>query len=224
MVDYHYYDNTNAKLARRRWFKIVAIALISVGLIAIGLVIYDALNASTQITFTPPSTSTLGQQAERAVFNETEFRLETDPGWQKVTLIEDLPNGYRYQQLDNGNIKRDLTVYIDSVPTDSAITRVLPIEIDGSKIIPLSVSPRCETLQRDKNNKRDVVLSWAGVRFLCDPDLNADVVGTAHAEFGSSTPIKGQATSHKYFFVYRDLESVSQPEVLSRLLRGFEAK
>lgn len=224
MVDYHYDSNISSRLARRRR-RIWAAATASVMVLAvIGYIIYDGLTAQTQITETEAATQTLGENVDRKVFDEPTYRLTTNSSWREIESRENSANAVRYQSMVDGLVKRELTIYINDRPSELPVTYVYPVEVAGDSITPLAVSPKCDLLQSDKKNRTDIELSWAGVKFLCDPDLKAFVAAASHNETGYDINVKGKTTDARYTFVYRDLESVPQPGEFQELLRDFQAK
>jgi hypothetical protein len=217
MVDYHYDENIHRNLRKRRRFKVAVWALAGTLVVAVLLIIWDGLRSDTTVTNqTPPQTR--GATFEQAVFDEEHFKLTADSTWQKIESREQTP--YHYQSYEDGLAKRDLRIYVNNLPSEFPVTLVLPIEIDGSKVIPLTVSPRCSALVKDKKSRRDQTTQWAGVSFLCDPDSPQYIIGTSHNEDGYLAKIN----DNKFFFVYRDLEVEPQLATFSNLLRNFEAK
>lgn len=225
MVDYHYDDNIFKQLAKRRrwvWF-VTTIVLLIAGVIA--YIIYDGLKTQTIISNPPAEVqATLADTKSQSVFDEETFRLTTDDTWQKVEVRDPEYDQFVYHSFSDGVVRRELSVYVNDIPQDFALTHVLPVEIVGSAIVPLNVSPKCDTLQENKKNKRDVAVRWAGVNFVCDPDMNAPIVGTSHNEMDYNLRIKGQTMTNTYFFVYKDLEPSAQLALFDELLKAFEFK
>ncbi len=222
MVDYHYDENVYRRPRKQRRWKVAAWALAGTLAVAIALVIWDGLKSDTTVTVLTPPQQTQGVSIEQAVFDEEPFRLTADSSWRKISSREQ--TDYHYQSVSDDLVRRDLRVYVDNIPPEFAITYVLPIEVDANKVIPLTISPPCRNLVKDKKSKRDQLTTWAGVDFLCDPDSTAYIVGTSHNEMSYGTVVKNGANQHKFFFVYRDLEPEPRMEIFSNLLRNFEAK
>lgn len=221
MVDYHYDENVHRSLRKRRWYKTAAWALVGTLIIAAILIIWDGLRSDTTVTTTTPP-QTRGATIEQAVFDEPPFKLTADSTWRKIQSREQ--TAYHYQSFSDNLVRRDLRVYVNFLPSEFAMTYVLPIEVDGNRVVPLTISPKCSTIVKDKKSKRDQTTQWAGVSFICDPDSTAYVVGTSHNETGYSTTVPSGNNTNKFFFVYRDLEPEPRLESFANLLRNFEAK
>jgi len=223
-MDYHYDDNTFKKLSRRHRFLWIVVLVAFVIFIIVGFIIYDGLTAKTVVTETAPESQTLGQTVQQKVFDEETYTLTTDPTWSEIEVRDDEFVQRRYHSVENGLVVRDLAIYVNKYPDDLPVTHVVPVEINGNKLIPLGISPNCDTLQETKSNKVDITVSWAGVKFLCDPDLNAYLATASHNETGVGIELGGTFSDATYFFVYRDLETLSRPTEFQELLRNFEAK
>ena len=224
MVDYHYDDNVHKRAVKKRRVRFFLWFLAALILIIAGWIIFDGLRTKETITNNVSETGTLAQTVERAVFETEKFRFTADTTWQEAPSVEDGYRNFRYQSMDNGLVKRELRIYQDRVPEDLALTHVNEVEVVNNKIVPLGISPKCSELQPDKKNKRDIELNWGGVDFICDPDLNAYIVGTSHNKDGYATYVAGPETTGRYFFVYRDLEATPRLEIFNNLLETFEAK
>jgi hypothetical protein len=221
MVDYHYDENVHQSLRKRRRYKVAAWALAGTLVIAIILIIWDGLRSDTTVsTQTPPQTR--GATVEQVVFDEPTFKLTADGTWRKIETREETE--YHYQSVSDNLVRRDLRVYVNFVPTEFSITHVLPIEVEDNRVIPLTISPDCESLVPDKKSPRDQTTEWAGVTFICDPDSSAYVVGTSHNQTGYKATVPSGDNKNRFFFVYRDLEPEPRLETFSNLLRNFEAK
>ena len=221
MVDYHYDENVHRRLRKRRRFKVAAWALAGTLVVAVALVIWDGLRSDTTVSVqTPPQTR--AAIIEQAVFDEEPFRLTADSTWRKIESREQ--TDYHYQSFSDNLVRRDLRIYVNFVPSEFAVTYVLPIEVEANRLIPLTISPHCKSLVPDKKSPRDQTTEWAGVRFLCDPDSTAYVVATSHNQSGYSTVVKNGENANRFFFVYRDLEPEPRLETFANLLRNFEAK
>ena len=221
MVDYHHDENVYRRASKRRRFKVVVYALIGTLVIVAGIVIFDGLGSDTEIT-TETTNQTLGGAIERVVFEEELFRITADTTWSKINSRE--ATEYHYQSFSDNLVRRDLRVYVNNIPAEFPLTYVLPVEVEGNHLIPLSISPPCKAVVPDKKNRRDQVTNWAGVSFLCDPDSTGYLVGTSHNETGYGTVVTGTLGRNRFFFAYRDLEPEPRFEIFSNLLRTFEAK
>lgn len=221
MVDYHHDDNLYRRASKRRRFKVAAYALSGTLVIVVALIIYDGLRSDTTVT-TETTNQTLGGTQERAVFDEPLFRITADTSWRKIESRE--TTSFHYQSFRNGLSLRDLRVYVNNTPEEFPITYVLPIEVSGNKVLPLSISPHCKEIVPNKKSVRDQMTEWAGVNFLCDPDSPLYIVGTSHNKDGYNTRIAGKSGGNRFFFVYRDFEPVARLNVFANLLSTFEAK
>ena len=223
-MDYHYDKNIFRKLTRsRRQVWIVSIIAFIIFLIIL-YIIYDGLSAQTTITESREPEQTLGAKDEQKVFNEPTYRLTTDITWERVTDSDTLYDHKVYHSVVDGLVKRALTIYVNDTPPVFPVTHVMPVEVVEGEIRAFKISPKCDLLQPTKGNKRDVLLSWGGSDFLCDPDLKSYIVAASHNLSGYNVKVPGELTNASYFFVYRDFELAPSSQKFEQLLRDFEAK
>lgn len=228
MVDYHYDDNIHKQLRRRRRIRVAVYSSIITVFIGVGLLLFDMLRNSSEVSHQNSSeTRILGQLDESRVFDEKLFSFTTDSTWNREPQIPDMFKAYspyRYRSTSQGFSLQELYIFVDSIPEDLEITFVLPVESDGRGVKPFEISRKCNELLEDPGSKISQVAEWGGVRFICDPDRGAYLVGTSHNKDGYGTRVAGTNSVHRYFFLFNDVQSVPELNTFVTILRTFQTK
>src|SRR5690606_31775928 len=124
-------------------------------------------------------------------------------------------------------------IYVDIIPTNYAVNRVMPVAARGANIVPNDISNNCSTFTKggiaeagqaqflaDENAK------WQGEDFLCDlAQVTDNEIGTSSAEGINTVTVTGpKAGKHKYFFLYVDHNIQPNYNIFTNAIRSFKAK
>ncbi|HEX5796824.1 MAG TPA: hypothetical protein VFX86_00355, partial [Candidatus Saccharimonadales bacterium] len=113
-------------------------------------------------------------------FDTPYFTLDTDKSW-KFMEKESTDNKFVYRSFGKNIVKSDLIVYVDSLPKDLLLTRVLPVEPDDDRFIVGEVSGHCKTYLSDRiapGNNNPIEGIVESVRIKCQVDGTSNTVGT----------------------------------------------
>ncbi len=196
--------------------------------------VHDA-NSSNQIrqsTTTPIVSKVEDDTVAKKLFDEPEFYMKLPEDWE-LTERHNSKNGLRYLQWQqqSGSKDRWLRLYIDSLPGENWVNRLLPIIIKGDRFIPAQISDNCTTFTVPNNvagqpKIEEMPSKWQNVPFICDLGRDKrNVIGTGAVEVGNAVPITGQSgNTHTYYFVYTDQNTREDTTIFTNALKTFVAK
>jgi hypothetical protein len=178
----------------------------------------------------PAVTHTVSVGGPTKTFDENLFSFDLPSDWQmsaKDTGQYTLHSTKKYE--DN----RTLNIYVDKIPADFAIDRLLPVQTNDGEITPATVSDDCRNFTGVANNTEptqslpDTPAKWQGIDFICDlSHYNRNAVGTGMLGSGInvvslSTPANGK---HQFFFVYIDHNITPNYNIFYDMLSSFMLK
>ena len=136
---------------------------------------------------------------------------------------------YEFQDSVKETSNRWVRVYVDVIPKDFALNRVLPITVVENKIVPGVISDDCTTFTGSpqavtgKPVAETWTAKWQDVNFVCAMKAKLNYVGTASAEEGIITTFtSSNNTKHKYFFLYIDHNVRPDYSIFTDALKSFE--
>ncbi|HEX7368188.1 MAG TPA: hypothetical protein VF261_00845 [Candidatus Saccharimonadales bacterium] len=177
----------------------------------------------------PPVTKTITANTPKLVaVNEPLFSISLPADW-RPRVNNDIPKPtYSWHGTTKEDNTRWLNVYVDDIPANLAVNRVLPIQGSGDKIIVASaVSDNCVTFTgAPAGNQNSFPAKWQGINFLCDTgNYTRDVVGTSSPD-GVNTVVLSSADegTHQFFFTYTDNSSSPDYSIFTDALETFHLK
>lgn len=177
---------------------------------------------------------TLDEATETKTLDDALFSLELPGDWKEISKAN-IRSGrsITWQATKYREDNRSLTIYIDDIPADYAVNRMLPLSARGNELIVGEVSDLCSSFTKggvaaagqaelltDKNAK------YQGVDFLCElSKITDNQVGTSSAEGINKINITGpNKGKHSYFFLYIDRNIQPNYSIIYNALRSFKAK
>jgi hypothetical protein len=221
--------------SKRRGRKLAKVLICSILLVGIlgGLLIRDVLKNQDVEPVSGAARSVAqqvkGDSTEKLTINEPLYRLALPGDWKeidrkKVATEQSITWQAKKKNADN----RWLKLYIDTIPPDFAVNRLLPVEASADGSLSFSeISDNCANFTRPGTNEKIPGPSkWQQVNFICDlPNFVQNKVGTGSAAgintIKISTPDKGE---HRYFFLYTDHNIQPDYTILYDALHSFRAK
>lgn len=162
--------------------------------------------------------------------NERTFMLDIPKTWQ-ATESKRIPAAhYAWRGTTKADSSRLLEIYINDIPTDMAVNRLLPLKPNGKQVvISDSVSDNCVNFtDAEQADRRTATIKakWSGVDFVCDTgNYLRNVVGTGSAGTINSISLTGpHAGTHRFFFVYTDHGAEADYEVFTDILESFKVR
>lgn len=174
-------------------------------------------------------TSTIAATPEGTVhFTEPTFTFELPIDWKKTGELTTGPyHEYTFQASKKNADNRWLYVYVDSLPTDMAVNKVVRVEANGDKLTHGEVSNNCtEFTTQSSPRQLKVPARWDGIDFLCDYDSKTrNVVGTSAPGSMNKVVLQNVGfTKRAFFFVYEDNNYNPDYSILYNMLDSFTAK
>ena len=208
------------------WVVVIAVVLVTV--IAFLLVHY-LVRANMAIGPTPPATTTsVASGVATKTLDEPLFTIALPTDWQLAASMSS-PSMYRFVATAKPDNARWLDVYVDSVPNNFAMNRMLPVQANGTGITVIgTVSDNCVNFTGPgvTVGSGTAPAKWEGITFTCDTgNYIRDVVGigtgTADNSVALTSTDKG---THKFYFVYTDNDASADYTLFTSALKTFQLK
>lgn len=174
------------------------------------------------------------QTDDRKTFDQDDFTIKLPSDWLLKDHMTTPYNMYSWQASKKGADNRWLEIYVDSTPQEKAFNRMLPVSIDGNKIIVTgSVSDNCTAFTGPQGPDHapasgvdTLPAKWQGVDFQCDmANYTRNLVGVGTADTQTAIKLAGVKTgAHTFFFVYIDHNISPDYQILEDALASIEVK
>ena len=225
------------KPPRKKAFAILAPIVAAAIVIAIGYWLINRDVQNNQSGSVTGETNIISQGVDNQLLDilidEPSFRIKIPHDWKETERIDSANSyGIHWELFAENTAGRELTVFIDRIPSDKPVNKLLPVTVSGNKLVRGQLSDNCEkfTIGGDANTRSTVqqspiVSKWGNVNFICNlPRILDNEVGTGSPEAINTVSVTGESGTHKYFFVYRDLNIQPKYEIFYNILDSFEAK
>lgn len=176
----------------------------------------------------------LGDTGENIVINEPTFTLQLPADWKEISRNKlSTYNSIDYQATAKGKDNRYLTVYVDRLPTEMPINRIVTVRTAGNTLKYDDVSDNCANFTiggtqegRIVTGARATLTKWNKVDFLCNlPQSIDNQIGIGTEGSINSVAVTGPTQGvHKYFIVYIDRNFQPDYSILYDVLTSFRAK
>jgi len=186
------------------------------------------LRSDTVIDPPPPAYTTRVVASDEGTksFTEGIFSLSLPKDWVFVDHKTAPYNVYSWHNTKTNPGIQQLQVYIDTIPKSLAVNRVLPVQSEGNRVIPTTVSDNCSDFTGSKSSGSTTTLAkWGGINFLCDlGNYERDVVGTSSSDGVNVVNLTGASGTHKIFFTYTDNGMTPDFTIFTDAIQGFRLK
>ena len=129
---------------------------------------------------------------------------------------------------------RTLNIYLDTIPPNFALNRLLPVQVQGNTIQPGTVSDDCRSFTggsisgaQQAQSLPNTPAKWQGISFLCDlSNYNRNAVGTGSVGSALNTITLSGPTSgkHSFLLVYTDHNVNPDYNIFYEMLQSFRLK
>lgn len=212
---------------------VIAITLLVIILVAFG--VYVISREQFKATDTKAVTTNVSDPSEDTIsINEKYFTMKLPKYWQLQTSQQQPTIHYIFQSTKRFASNRFMTIYIDSIPPDFAVSHLIPVTAKGAGLSIGNMSSRCSNFAGPEvktapqaNAAKSIIAKWSGVNFICGMRyLNDYIVGTSSTDGGINKVIlTGKKTGkHTLFFAYEDQNISPDPEAFLVALRSFKLK
>lgn len=160
------------------------------------------------------------------------FKLSLPSGWAELGKKNPTSDEvyYEYQSKIKDYDNRLLRVYVDVMPKQYPLNRLLPITVVDNRISPGVLSDDCKSFTGAPLTGTGVAqqtatwtAKWQGVDFICDLARPQNYAGTASQDEGNAvTLVSKNGAKHKYFFVYIDHNVRPDYQIFTDALKSFE--
>ena len=187
------------------------VAVLVFAILTGGLVVAKYYLKSNTVISPPPALVTGSITASNGPtkqFGEGPFTITLPADWvyvgRQTQIAPYAPYLWHNTKTDPGI--EQLEVYVDVIPTNLGVNRVLPIQVEGNRIVSTTVSDTCTDFTGDKvPGSPATPAKWDGINFLCDlANYERDVVGTSSTDGINTIKVMGASSSHQIFFTYAD--------------------
>ncbi len=219
---------------RGRKFLKLMLVVVLIGLVLGGFIYWDMRRNSDSGEVvgagrSVPQQEDLKAEIEQVVVDEPLFSMKIAAGWKEIER-KNVPTerSITWQSTVKNYENRWLKLYIDVIPPDIAVNRLLPLDVAGDSVSHRQLSENCKNFTRQANDQAPTPQpsKWEGVDFICNlASFNDNVTGTGTEGSVNSTTITGpRQGAHKYFFVYTDRNIQPDYTIFYNALKSFKAK
>jgi hypothetical protein len=225
MNEHSYHVDKSTSSRRRRIIRFLVV-LGAVVLVVGGLSLRSALKPNTVIHDASATTTHISLLPTQSFHLQT-FQINLPQDWKQITPPT-TQAAYSWRGATKDTAARSLDVYVDQIPANFAVNRMLPLTANGSGVQATGgVSNNCSTftLASTTDPRTGIAPSkWDGIDFLCDmANFVRDVVGTSSAEGVNTLSVAGPSGVHRYFFVYTDHSGEPEYDTLTAAIQSFQA-
>lgn len=165
-------------------------------------------------------------------FTVDEFSITLPEAWQFIGKQNPYYNEvyYMFQSKEVNKDNRWLRVYVNVIPEQYAVNRLLPISTVENKFVAGEMSTDCKNFkgapnfQNNDNGPQIWATTWQDIPFICDLSGSSNQVGTASKQNGNAVPLTGEKFGeNKYYFVYIDQNAKPDYSILKNAVNSFRA-
>lgn len=210
----------------------VALAMFAVVLLIVASIWAKSYFKANTVISPPPvavNSVVTSNQGPSKQFDQGIFSLSLPADWvykgQQRQIAPYAP--YLYENTKTNPGAEQLEIYVDTIPTTLGVNRVLPVQGDGTRIVPTTVSDNCADFTGNKvPGSTSTPAKWDGFNFLCDlGNYERDVVGTSSSDGVDIVKLTGPTTgTHQLFFTYTDNGSTPNFNIFTDALSSFRLK
>lgn len=140
-------------------------------------------------------------------FDEPAFSFKLPPDWKKTGELTTGPyRKFSFQATQKNADNRYLDIYLDAVPLNMAVNKVVAVEAEGQELSHGMVSTNCIEFTQKIPGQFMAPAKWDGVNFLCDTESTArNVIGTSSPGNVNKVELATVGSAKRaLFFVYTD--------------------
>jgi hypothetical protein len=187
-----------------------AISLLAVFLFCLGS--YKLLNLQTKpdatIQNAPAQTTNVVTKTAKLHIDNPLFGFDLPAGWKTFKPTANVtPPTFSYRS--DGEQVQLLSIYVDTIPSNLAVNRVVVVTPDANGMSHGGVSDNCTSFTNPTDAEKNLGIAsgkWQGTNFLCDiGNYERNVVGITSVNGINEVDLTGNtAHTHKFFFTYTD--------------------
>lgn len=159
-------------------------------------------------------------------FETDYFSFEADKSWSFIEK-ESTDSLFVYRSSAKDIVRRDLRVYVNSLPNNPLLTRVLPLDEAGDRFEAGQVSEHCKDYLKDRikpGNNNPIQATIESVDIRCQVDGTSNTVGTGKKGGSYQVTLSTGGRPNKYYLLYNDLEYEPKFNNFVNIVQSFRAK
>ncbi len=227
------------KIKKPHHYKVLAVVGVTFVLLGIvgALVLLDIRKNQSDTVAGPGKIvgQVLSDSVQRLTIDQPTYTMELPGSWKELKRVNnDVENSVSWISTTKGDDNRWITLYVDRTPPNIAVNKLLPVRVEGNRLIYGNISDNCAGFTKDGtfNAGQAVKLpptmaKWQGIDFLCNlPRVVDNETGTGTQGDGLNTTfVTGpKSGKHRYFFVYTDRNIQAKNNVFLDAVDSFRAK
>lgn len=229
------YDQRPVKQKKRRVVIVVG-GLLAIIFVVVGLLLLDLRGSKSNGVVGKESTvlQSGSQSAQHMNIDEDLFSMELPADWKQIKNQRSPSEHFiTWQATSKTESNRELTIFIDNLPTSKPLNRLVAVSADGPKLMVGEASDNCPsfTIGGTLDLKAAIKLKptpskYQQVDFICNlPNPIDNEVGTGSPGSINSVTVEGLTKGkHKYFFLFTDHSAQPNYSIFIDALRSFKAK
>lgn len=225
MPRYHYDVSISRQKRFIRRFKEFMLIVAGIAVI-IGIIIgIDAIRQATQENTQEGAPSTTVVRPPIREFDSPYFQFTAPNGWTNIAS-ETTANTFVYRRFRGQLVEQELTIHVNSAPSNLSATRVLPVRVDETfgQIIPGEVSDHCKTVAGANATRELTEVTLSEVRFLCQADgTNYLVLIGVRGGNANLRLERTDGSTATYNFLYRSSTTPPETNQLVDIINSFDA-
>lgn len=230
----------NPKYPHRHWTKTQRIALVFVIILAVlasaaGLFVYIDMQENSSVAVQGKSqvvAQAVSPENKRLVVDHPLFTMELPQDWKEISRQNiSLEQSITWQATKKNYENRMLTLYIDRIPPNLAVNKIMTVEVQSNQLAVGDVSDNCVNftsggaMNPAAGTGYDKPAKWGGVDFICEMGSTIDnQIGVGSKSGMNQIAVTGTKGLHKYFFIYTDRNIQPDNSILRDALGSFKAK
>lgn len=208
---------------------VITIFIIAISVVIVWFVFFK--NSQESITsFDRLDAQTKTQLPLTKDFTVEEFKVTLPQTWQLIGKQNPYYNEvyYLFQSTEKNQENRWLRIYVNVIPENFAVNRLLPVIPSANKLLAGEMSTDCNSFkgapnsQNSLNRAQNWATTWQDINFNCDLSGVSNQVGTASLQNGNTVPLLGEKSGvNNYFFVYTDQNIKPDYSILINAVNSF---
>lgn len=230
---YRYGHKIDRGRKKRAAFIIISTVLAMSGILA--FVFRDLSNNKvTEVAGTTRTVEQILDEDQTLHIDEKHFSMELPRDWKEIDRRSNSQEtSVTWQSTRENQDNRWLKVYIDKIPKEFPVNRLLPVSAFNNKINYGQLSENCSTFTEggtqntsEASQKTPAPAKWQGVDFICDlANFVDNRVGTSSKDGLNTVKVTGtRGETHKYMFVYTDRNVQPNYSIFYNAISSFRAR
>lgn len=232
----HYQIERSQDSRKKRYVVVVAVFILLV-LVGGSIYVVADLNRNRLSIDNTENAATLGVvnpiKEPDQLFQTDLYQFKAPADWRRINNPEVTVGNKRYypdryQGTTGNHIGRKVDVYIDSIPSDLGIDKVIAVQPAGQRVIVGGMSEQCYyfTDVPDGKSGNNFPSFWEeeGIKFLCKSSVITNVVGAIYETQSTGVTLKTSVGDKNFFLVYTDHGSSTNNNIFIDILASFRTK